>query len=243
MLAIDDDLHVTQLYQRYLEPHGYTVISLTNPKNAARQAKELQPAAITLDLMMPEMDGWQVLQALKNDPKTRHIPVIICSLQEEEARGFSLGAADFLVKPFLADELLHAIERLTCEKQISDILFIDDSPEDLQVVQKSLEAHQAVHVHTAQNDIEAFERLKTKLPDVILMDLFMPDLDGFALINTLRADPLYSSIPVIILADGELTPEHHQQLSALGQQLINKSTLRENDLLNTLQDVLRNLRK
>ncbi|HZW02719.1 MAG TPA: response regulator, partial [Anaerolineaceae bacterium] len=187
VLAIDDDLQVAQLYQRYLEPQGHTVVPLTDPRLAVQQAKSLHPVAITLDLMMPEVDGWQVLQALKNDPDTRQIPVIICSLQEAEEKGFSLGAADYLVKPFLADDLLHAIERLDQGEKISRILYVDDSPDDLSLVQKMLEDKRQVQIQTACGGQQALEYLKTAVPDVILLDLFMPEMDGFTLLDLLRS--------------------------------------------------------
>ena len=99
------------LYERYLKPHGYQVVALTDPTQAVERAKEVKPFAITLDIMMPEKDGWQVLQDLKNDPATREIPIIVCSILENQEKGFNLGAADYLVKPFLQEDMINALNR------------------------------------------------------------------------------------------------------------------------------------
>ncbi len=119
ILSIDDDPQVISLYQRYLTPQGYQVIALTDPKQAVARAKSLKPYAITLDVMMPEVDGWQVLQKLKNDPETCDIPIIICSILEDEEKGYNLGAADYLIKPFLQEELINTINRANKDGKIS----------------------------------------------------------------------------------------------------------------------------
>ncbi len=112
LLMIDDDAQVISLYERYLHPHGLKVVPLTNPTQAVPAAKEIKPFLITLDIMMPNIDGWQVLKSLKDDPDTSRIPVIICSILEEKDKAASLGASDYLVKPFLPDDLVHAVKKL-----------------------------------------------------------------------------------------------------------------------------------
>ncbi len=112
ILSIDDEGEVINLYKRYLDGYGYRVIPLVEPGQAVETAANIQPLAITLDINMPEQDGWQVLEALKKDPNTRGIPVIICSVTEEQEKGHSLGAAGYLLKPILEDDLLSAIRHL-----------------------------------------------------------------------------------------------------------------------------------
>lgn len=240
VLAIDDDGQVTQLYQRYLEPSGYTVVSLTDPHLAVQQAKELQPAVITLDLAMPGVDGWQVLHDLKHDPATQHIPVIICSLQDDRERGLAQGAADFLVKPFLADELVQAVERLVEKKGVSSVLIVSKSDEDVHLLENWLAENKTLQLATASNSHEARERLNGWTPDVILLDLATQDTDGVSLLNTLQSDPLLCTIPVILLTGGEPPPEQQEQLSALTHPIIDKTTLSKETLLDTLENVLRN---
>jgi len=114
------------LYERYLKPHGYDVYSLTNPEEVLEIAKKIHPFAVLVDIMMPQKDGWSVVKDLKSDPLTQYIPVIIASIVEEKERGIKLGAADYLVKPFLQEDLVNAIERLNQKGEIKKILLIDD---------------------------------------------------------------------------------------------------------------------
>lgn len=113
ILAIDDDPQVIQLYERYLSDSGYQVVPLTDPSKILEYAQEIQPFAITLDILLPEHDGWQLLQDLKNDPETKHIPVVICSILEDAEKGRKLGANDYLTKPILKDDLMRALKRIS----------------------------------------------------------------------------------------------------------------------------------
>ncbi len=241
VLAIEDDPQVISLYERYLKPQGYQVVPVTDSTQAIARAVELHPFAITLDVMMPQRDGWQVLAELKANPETRDIPIVICSILEEEEKGFSLGAADYLVKPFLQEDLINAIHRLDRTGKIRRILIVDDSVEDLRLVQKILEESKNFQVMTAQSGTEGMQKMSTEKPDAIILDLFMPDMNGFAILEKMRGDPILSKIPVIILTGADLTPEQHQQLANFGRQLLTKGLLRENELLHTLEQALQSL--
>lgn len=242
ILAIDDDLQVLNLYRRYLGSSGYNVIPLSNPTHAVEQAELIKPFAITLDIMMPEMDGWQVLHALKNNPSTRDIPIIICSILEDDEKGFSLGAADYLVKPFLQDELMNAINRLNSEARIREILVVDDDSDDQRLMKKLLEETGVFHVTQALNGDEAINSIKDIRPDAIILDLFMPGMDGFALLEKLRTDPEFAHLPVLVLTGADLTPEQHQTLTRFGQQLLSKGYVRDTDILNALELNLKSIR-
>jgi CheY-like chemotaxis protein len=183
---------------------------------------------------MPVRDGWDVLKDLKNNPETHDIPIIICSILEEEERGFSLGAADYLVKPFLQEDIIKAITRLDREGTIHKVLVIDDDPADLRLVQKILEDMSEFEVMTANGGKSGWEAITTNHPDAIILDLFMPGLNGFSILENLRKEPELRNIPVIILTGADLTPEQHQQLSDYGMHFLTKGLLRENELLNTL---------
>ena len=239
ILAVDDDLRVIQLYERYLKPHGYQVMALTDPKEAVKRAKEVRPFAITLDIMMPEKDGWQVMRDLKNDPETRDLPIIILSILENQEKGFSMGAADYLVKPFLEEDLINAINRLNRDGTISKVLVIDDDAEDLRLVQKLLDNHKQYHITFAQGGQAGWDAIQAQRPDAIILDLFMPGLNGFTILENLRADPALRSIPVLVLTGADLTPEQHHQLSEFGQGLLAKGYLREKELLMVLEEALR----
>ena len=179
ILAIDDDPQVISLYDRFLKTQGFEVIPLTDPLKAVQRAQELKPFAITLDVMMPQKDGWQVLKDLKKDVETREIPILICSILQEEEKGYNLGASEYLVKPFLQDDLINAIHRLSKDGSVHEIMVIDDDADDLRLIQKMLESDSAIHLTTAPGGVEALSALETLTPDVILMDLFMPRVNGF----------------------------------------------------------------
>jgi CheY-like chemotaxis protein len=183
------------------------------------------------------------MQDLKNDPDTRHIPVIICSILEEEEKGFSLGAADYLVKPFLQDDLTNAISRLDYDDEIRDVLVVDDDPDDLRLIQKILANETSFRVTLAEGGQKGWEEIREKCPDIIILDLFMPDMNGFALLDKLRTDPKLSEIPVIVLSGADLTPDQYKQLTEFSKNLLTKSLLRENELLNTIESNLIRLRR
>jgi signal transduction histidine kinase/CheY-like chemotaxis protein len=242
VLAIDDDQKVISLYERYLEPHGYQIIPLTDPNFAVPRAKETKPFAITLDIMMPGKDGWQVLRELKNDPETRDIPIIVCSIMESQEKGFSMGATDYLVKPFIQEEMIAALTRLDQDGNIREVLIVDDDTADLRLVQKMLEEYRDYHVTLARGGKEGWEIIRAKKPDAIILDLFMPDMNGFQFLQNMRADPTLREVPVVVLTGADLTPEQHQQLAEFGQGVLGKGYLRENELLVLLKEALRKFR-
>jgi signal transduction histidine kinase/CheY-like chemotaxis protein len=242
ILAIDDDRQVISLYERYLTPQGFKVVSQTDPSTAIEQVKKIKPFAITLDVMMPGEDGWQVLHDLKLDPQTRNIPVIMCSILEEEEKGFSLGASDFLVKPILQDDLINALNRLDNGGQVSEVLVVDDDPMDLRMVKKMLETNNQFQVTLAQGGDQAWTMISNHKPHAIILDLFMPGMDGFTLLEKIHSEPDLRELPVIVLTGADLTPEQHQQLIDFGQQYFTKSMINEKDLLNYLDMALKRLK-
>ncbi len=242
ILAIDDDPHVISLYERYLVAAGYQVVALTDPSKAVERAKELNPFAITLDIMMPGFDGWQVLNTLKSDLITREIPVVICSIVEEQERGFSLGAADYLVKPILEEDLVLSLDRLNADGSIRDVLVIDDDPDHLSLMAKILSEQGRYKPTLAQGGKAGWEMIRSQPPHAVILDLFMPDMDGFKLLESMRANEKFREIPVIVVSGGDLTPDQQKQLSDFGQRLISKSSLSEKDLIESIERALRRVK-
>ncbi len=243
VLAIDDDTQVISLYERYLQPQGYQVIALTDPTKALERARELKPFAITLDIMMPGRDGWSVLTELKSHVETRDIPVIICSILEEEEKGFSLGAADYLVKPILEDDLIRALNRLNSENDIRNVLVIDDETKDLRLIQKLLSESGQFQPILCEGGKSGWAEIERQKPDAVILDLFMPDLDGFKILEKLRSSPELADIPVIVVSGADLTPEQQQQLDNFGQGLLQKGALNEQELLSRLERALKRIRQ
>jgi len=242
VLAVDDDPQVIRLYERYLEPQGYHVIGVTDPTKAKERALQLKPFAITLDIMMPGLDGWQVLTDLKTDADTRSIPVIVCSILEQQERGFSLGAADYVLKPILGDSLLNSLNRLNRDRLIREVLVVDDDPAALRMMEKLFQNQRDYRLVLAQGGEDAWKALKQHVPDAVILDLFMPDLDGFTLLERLRESAELRHIPVIAVSAGDLSPEQRAQLTEFGHRLISKSALTEAELFETVQRALQRMR-
>jgi CheY-like chemotaxis protein len=241
VLAIDDDRQVISLYERYLNPQGYHVEPLTDPSKARERILELKPFAITLDIMMPSLDGWTVLTTLKSDPATRDYPVIICSITEKADQGFSLGAADYLVKPILEEDLVHALDRLNKNGEIHEVLVIDDDPNDLRLIGKILSEHSQYKPILVEGGRRGWEIINEKAPHAIILDIFMPDMDGFTILENLRDHPKLRDIPVLVVSGGGLTIEQQQQLNDFGQQLIAKGSLSEDQLISSIERALKRL--
>lgn len=238
ILAIDDDPQVTSLYERYLNPQGYFVLPVTDPSKAKQRILEVRPFAITLDIMMPRADGWTLLTDLKSDPATRDYPVIVCSILEQADRGFSLGAVDYLVKPILEEDLVHALGRLNKDGSIREILVIDDDPDDLRLMEKILNDHGSYKPILAEGGRKGWEAIHAKRPDAIILDIFMPEMDGFTILEKMRENAALNEIPVLVVSGGGLTNEQHQLLNDLGKRLITKGSLKEQELITTIEQAL-----
>src|SRR5574341_783780 len=241
VLSIDDDPQVISLYERYLNPQGYYVVPLTDPSNAKKRILELKPYAIMLDIMMPNKDGWAVLTDLKPDSDTRDYPVVVCSIMEQADKGFSLGAADYLVKPILQEDLVHALNRLNKNGTIHDVLVIDDDPNDLRLIEKILNEHDQYKPILAQGGRKGWEAINAKMPHAIILDIFMPEMDGFTILEKLRESPVLCNIPVLVVSGGGLTNEQQQQLNDFGQRLITKASLSEGELIESIENALKRI--
>ncbi len=242
ILSIDDDPQVIELYERFLRNYGFEVVGLTSPSKALEKALELKPFAITLDIMMPEVDGWQVLSNLKQDERTRDIPILVCSIVEDEEKGFNLGASEYLVKPFLQGDLINAIHRINRDNSSVEVLIIDDDPDDLKFVKKMVEAEPSFHPTLAQGGNSALDILHNLTPDLIILDLFMPDMNGFELLEHFKSEPRLSKIPVIVLTGAELSPEQKNQLTESSKALSTHGLLKESDILKNMEEALNRIK-
>jgi signal transduction histidine kinase/DNA-binding response OmpR family regulator len=238
ILAIDDNPDILNLYERYLKPLGYNVYCLTNPDDAVEVATKIKPFAITVDIMMPQRDGWMVMKDLKENPNTKDIPIIICSIVEEKEKGLKLGAADYLVKPFIPEDLIQSINRLGKSSGARRVLVIDDDVEELRLVEKILSPNENLKVVSVSSGQEGLDEILAQAPDVIVLDLFMPGIDGFTLFEMLQSDAKLKEIPVIFLTGADLTPIQSQLLAEFGQKLLTKGMLKEHDLQEALENAL-----
>ena len=243
IISIDDDEKIIDLYKRYLRTHGYEVVGITQPQDVIEQIKEIQPYAITLDLMMPQKDGWQVIQEIKNDPETANIPVIICSILEDKDKAYQLGAVDYLVKPILESELVSAVNNLGLPQnnEANRILVIDDDPNVYQLIEIALRDLPRYNLSYANGGFAGLDKLKSTPPEAVILDLMMPDLDGFSILETMQGDPALRKIPVIILTAAELSTEQRETLINAKQQVLYKQDFKGQQLINFLEDSLKDL--
>jgi CheY-like chemotaxis protein len=211
------------------------VIAASSGEHGLRMAKEFRPDLITLDLLMPQMNGREVLKAIKSDPDLQHIPVVVVSIVARENRGSILGAVDVLEKPLARDDLLAVLKRfLPSEKKI---LVVDDDEDTRKLIAAYLE-DERVEVCTAADGIEGLDLLNRFSPDVVLLDIVMPRMDGMSFLNTIRADPRYRHLPVVIITAKLLTPDEARRLGAEAQAVLKKTEVLESDLKCVLQELL-----
>ncbi len=242
VLAVDDDPGVITLYKRFLEKQNYRVVGLNNSRNVVAKTKECQPTAILLDVLIPEKDGWGVIRELKDDPFTKDIPVIICSIVSDKNRGFSLGAADYLIKPIVEHELVKALKSLeNRQKEQVRVLVIDDQADDILLIRRILEAQPNYAIIEARNGREGLELVKTKNPDLIILDLTMPEMDGFRVVEELKANEKARAIPIIIVTAREVSQTEHRVLNGQVEALLRKGIFTESELLEDVSRALQQL--
>lgn len=231
VLVIDDDRLACDTLAAQLA-QGYHVQKLSDSRRAVEAAVQSQPDVIVLDVMMPYMDGWDVLRALRANPVTQQIPVVICSVLNEQQLAFSLQANEYLVKPIERDALRRAVERLAPDG--GKVLAVDDDPNALEIVRLSLGSmiYQVAAVQDGQSGLDLAQR---DLPDVIILDLMMPGFSGFEVLRALRANPQTASVPVIVISAKDLTPEEQTQLQAGAALFLQKGQFTADELTRSVR--------
>jgi signal transduction histidine kinase/DNA-binding response OmpR family regulator len=236
ILVIDDDPAARDLMQRALAREGYTVHAAASGPEGVALARRLHPAAITLDVMMPGMDGWAVLAALKADPELADIPVVMVTIVDtERERGFTLGAADYLTKPVEWKRLLGVVRGLRDASQPGPVLIVDDDPAMREMVRRGLE-REGIPVLEAEHGRAALSRLASPRPALILLDLMMPEMDGFEFLETLRGLPEFAAIPVVVITSRDLTPEERARLDGRVERIVAKGGLGRDELLKEIRE-------
>ena len=237
VLTIDDDPAVLELLERYLTKEGYRVVAAKSGAEGLRLAAELRPSAITLDVVMPEMDGWQVLRSLKTHPELSNTPVVIVTMTDDMAQGFALGAADFLVKPVDRTRLLSVVERIKPLTEPARVLVVEDDPASSEMLTRLLK-NANCQVAVARNGVEALKQIEARLPDLMLLDLMMPEMDGFEVMAKIRNDARWRSIPVVVITAKDLTDEDRARLNGGVARIFRKGTMARDELLRELGRLL-----
>ena len=230
VLVIDDDATARELIAAHLVANGFAVETAANGVDGLKKARELKPVAITLDILMPDIDGWTVLAALKGDPELTDIPVVIVTIVDEQRRGIALGAAGYLTKPIDRERLVEILSRHRSADGPSEVLVVEDDEEHRQLVRAILGAQGWV-VREAANGRLALDALAAKLPDILLLDLMMPEMDGFELVAALQANPAWRDIPVVVVTALDLTAEDHRRLNGGVERVLFKNSFAPAELM------------
>ncbi len=236
VLIIDDDPIVRDLMQRFLVKEGFHAELASGGQQGIDMARQLLPDLITLDVMMPDMDGWSVLAQLKADETTADIPVIMLTMLDDKERGFSLGATDFVSKPIDRERLLRVIQRHQSAKSDEVALIVEDHEPTRQILQKMLEK-EGWQVDTAANGRIALEHTRNQKPTIILLDLMMPEMDGFQFAVAFRKQAGMQHIPIIVVTAKDLTEEDHRRLNGYVEMIVNKEAYSRDTLLNEVRQL------
>src|SRR5712664_2870399 len=240
VLVIEDDPVAGQLIQTHLTASGYEVVLCNEPGRAAEMAAELQPSAITLDILM-EPTGWEVLVQLKNDARTARVPIIVVTLVDQTSVGAALGADEYLVKPVQRSALLAAVQRCLVRRGGAPpkrpILVIEDDTPTREVITELL-TEQGYAVATAADGAEARAQVATSLPELVILDLLLPRVSGFELLAEWRASPRTADLPVFILTSKDLTREEEIRLRGHAELLLRKEQPWQQTLLDQIRRVM-----
>jgi signal transduction histidine kinase/DNA-binding response OmpR family regulator len=237
VLVVEDDRRSADLMRVYLDGAGYAVSIAHDGLEGLEMARRLSPRAVILDILLPGLSGWELLTRLKADPATAAIPVVIASMLDERGAGFSIGAAEYLVKPIDRQALLDALGRcVSPPANKRTVVVIDDDPLDLDLVEASL-APAGWSVLAASGGEDGVELVRRERPSLVLLDLLMPDVDGFDVVERLRADPSVADVPIIVLTSKEMTAADHERLAGQISFLAHKGTFRPSELVDLVGQV------
>jgi CheY-like chemotaxis protein/signal transduction histidine kinase len=237
VLVIDDDATARELICEQLAAAGFAVETAAGGLEGLKRAKELRPICITLDVMMPDLDGWSVLAALRQDSELAEIPVIMVTILDEQRRAAALGAAGYLNKPIDRERLDRLLARFRLRARPTRVLMVDDDPDQRGRARGWLDDGQWI-VREAGNGREALARLREERPDLILLDLMMPEMDGFQVVAALQQEPAWREIPVIVITARDLDAEDRKRLNAGVRSVLVKDTFRPADLVARIRALL-----
>jgi GAF domain-containing protein/DNA-binding response OmpR family regulator len=234
VLVIDDEAAIRDLMQRYLAKEGFRVVAAAGGEEGLRLARELRPDAITLDVMMPGLDGWAVLTALKADPSVAEIPVIMLTIVDDKNLGYALGAADYLTKPIERDRLLAV---LRAHRRDRPVLVVDDDATLRQLLRRMLEP-EGYTVVEAENGRVALDRLRGVAPSVVLLDLMMPEMDGFEFVAEFRHHEAWRAIPIVVITARDLSRDDRERLNGYVEKILQKGAHGRDELLAEVRDLV-----
>ncbi|QDG52834.1 response regulator [Persicimonas caeni] len=239
VLVIDDDPHTQHLLKRTLLRAGYQVACASNGSEGVFLAEQLQPDVITLDVLMPLMDGWTALRRIKESDNLSDTPVVLITMVDDRERGMALGAEHFLSKPIDRDELVGLLDTFRGRGGDGDILLVEDDEASRELIGKLLR-REGFNVVEAVNGREALDKLDTCNLELVLLDLMMPDVDGFEFLARFRGLEAYADVPVVVLTAKHLSEKDYERLQGSVEQILRKAGQEQTNLVS---DVLAAVRK
>ena len=238
VLVIDDDATARELISDHLKAEGFSVVTAAGGLEGLKLAKELRPIAITLDVMMPDLDGWSVLAALRQDPELAEIPVIMVTIVDEHRRGMALGAAGYLTKPIDRERLHRLVGRFRAPARPTRILLVEDDADPARA-RTRLARGPAMDRAGGGERTRGARRLQKDKPDVILLDLMMPEMDGFQVVAALQKEPGWRDIPVIVITSLDLGAKDRERLNSGVQSVLVKETFQPAELVERIRRLVR----
>ena len=242
VLVVDDEKATRELISRGLEKEGFRLLLAGSGEEGLRLARENKPDVISLDVLMPGMDGWSVLRALKADPLTAPIPVVMVSMLHDRDIGHALGASDYLTKPFDRQKLVAALRRFRRDGSLRPVLVVEDDLPTREVIRRALE-RDGWSVSEADNGRRGLLSVARQVPDLIVLDLMMPEMDGFEFVAELRKSESGRRIPVVVVTAKELTEEDRRRLNGQVRRVLHKGSFSREELSSELRRALESGRK
>ncbi|QGQ96773.1 response regulator [Paenibacillus psychroresistens] len=237
ILFIDDELSNQQLMQRYLAKEGWSMAFADSGQEGLRLAKKLRPKVICLDILMPSMDGWSVLSAMKSDPELENIPVIILSLTNDKYLGYTLGAAEFITKPINRDRLIEVMDKYMFNRSEHTVLVIEDDKITSEMMTRLLQK-EGYSVTEANNGRSALASIENKVPKLILLDLMMPEMDGFQFILELQKKQAWTSIPIVVVTAKSVTADERLKLNGYVKEIVQKGMFNKETFLAEIRGLI-----
>jgi signal transduction histidine kinase/DNA-binding response OmpR family regulator len=238
VLVIDDDASARDLMRRFLGREGFRVLTAASGAEGLQLARERAPDVITLDILMPGMDGWAVLSELKAEPRLAEIPVVVVTITDDQSLGYALGASEYMTKPIDRRQLAAILHKYEATGRAAPVLVVDDDALSRALIRDEVEKA-GCRVAEAENGRVALDRVGVEVPSLIFLDLMMPEMDGFELLEELRREAAWQAIPVVVVTAKDLTAEERRTLGLQTERILEKGALDRESLLAQVRELLR----
>jgi CheY-like chemotaxis protein len=242
VLAVDDEQGVLDLYSRYLDKGGYAIVGFNNANDLLENLREHHPAAVLLDLNLPGKDGWEAINEMKRADEFKTTPIIICSIEDQRERGRNLGVNAYLIKPIVEEDLIRAIQQVTSgtaqKGAVRKMLIVDSDQEYATGLKQAFEDTGDFNARIVGVGYEGINEMMKHRPDVVILDMELPDMDGYGLLTAIRSQPETKDVQVVIISDREVSDEDLARVDASRTHYLRKSEIGSEQIVNVLSELL-----